>query len=553
MSISSHLAGRFDLPSSKSASVVTGTRKQLVWLVLVVVAVLLPFLNRAFHVDDPLFVWMAEQITRHPLDPYGFKLNWAGFAQPMTDVMQNPPLCSYYIAAAASILGWSEPALHAAFLLWAVISVLGTFLLARRFCPNPFAAALLTLFTPVFLISATTIMCDVMMLALWIWAIEFWLSALERKQQWRFLLSVLLISAAALTKYFAIALVPLLAAYTLVRDRRFTLPLAWLLIPVAVLSNYDFCTEQRYGHALFSGAIGLSAAITSGTRLPRLANALIGLTFIGGCFFTAVFFWPLYSKRLLVSALFVFLVLAAGLRFFVISWHYLEAAEAPVWLEGGFFATVAVGILVLAVADFMRRRNSEALLLLLWITGTFFFSSFLNWSVTGRTLLPAAPAVAILAIRQVGQWQSRRILYCLAGAAICTLLITISDYRDADCDRVAAHYFQQHYSSAPRRLWFQGHSGFQYYMQKWGAIIYDRNAPQVAPGDLVAGAFSDVQAYRFPDEQITMEERLRLRAFPFLGVSTLGGGASFYSSFGGPLPWIVNNVPPHRYYCFIVH
>jgi len=75
-------------------SMVIDTRKKLVWLAVITVGALSPFIYKSFHVDDPLFVWMAEQITRHPLDPYGFKVNWAGFAQPMTDVMQNPPLCS---------------------------------------------------------------------------------------------------------------------------------------------------------------------------------------------------------------------------------------------------------------------------------------------------------------------------------------------------------------------------------------------------------------------------------------------------------------------------
>ena len=99
-------------------------------------------------------------------------------------------------------------------------------------------------------------------------------------------------------------------------------------------------------------------------------------------------------------------------------------------------------------------------------------------------------------------------------------------------------------------MWFEGHWGFQYYMQQWGAIAFDRRNSQVKSGDLVAAAFNDVQAYRFPDDQITMQDRLRLTAFPYLGAWTLGGGACFYSSFEGPLPWVVNNVPPQRYYCF---
>jgi 4-amino-4-deoxy-L-arabinose transferase-like glycosyltransferase len=178
-------------------------------LALIAAAALAPFLNKGFNADDPLFLWMAQQIAKHPLDPYGFDVNWSSFTQPMSLVMQNPPLCSYYIAAVASVFGWSELALHSAFFFWAVLSVLGTFALARRFSREPFIVALVTIFTPVFLVSATSVMCDVMMLALWLWALEFWFAGLGRQQSWRLFVSAGLISAATLTKYFGISLVPL--------------------------------------------------------------------------------------------------------------------------------------------------------------------------------------------------------------------------------------------------------------------------------------------------------------------------------------------------------
>src|SRR5437588_12824884 len=98
-------------------------------LALIAAAALAPFLNKAFHIDDPLFLWMAQQIAKHPLDPYGFDVNWPSFAQPMSMVMQNPPLCSYFIAAVASLFGWSELVLHSAFFFWAALSVLAAFAL----------------------------------------------------------------------------------------------------------------------------------------------------------------------------------------------------------------------------------------------------------------------------------------------------------------------------------------------------------------------------------------------------------------------------------------
>jgi hypothetical protein len=90
------------------------------------------------------------------------------------------------------------------------------------------------------------------------------------------------------------------------------------------------------------------------------------------------------------------------------SWVYLEGNEALVWLEGGLFATIAIGILALAATNLVQQKNSEALLLTLWVFGTFAFATWFNWSITARTLLPMAPAVAILTIAQFLQRQKRR-------------------------------------------------------------------------------------------------------------------------------------------------
>jgi hypothetical protein len=65
----------------------------------------------------------------------------------------------------------------------------------------------------------------------------------------------------------------------------------------------------------------------------------------------------------------------------------------------------------------------------------------------------------------------------------------------------------------------------------------------------VAGPFSDVGMPQFSDEQVSMCDQLSFGALPFVATSALGSGASFYSSFGGTLPWIVNKIPPQRYYC----
>ena len=149
---------------------------------ILVVACLAPFLGKAFHIDDPLFVWGGHQIVGSPWDPYGFWVNWNLFPEPLYQVSQNPPLASYYMAAVSPVVGWSERALHAAFLVPALAAVLGTYGMARKFTRRPLLAALATLAAPGFLVSSTGLMCDVMMVASFTLAILAWLEGLDRKR-----------------------------------------------------------------------------------------------------------------------------------------------------------------------------------------------------------------------------------------------------------------------------------------------------------------------------------------------------------------------------------
>ena len=142
--------------------------------VLVCVGCLTPFVNKAFTIDDPLFLWAAQHIQHHPADPYGFEVNWYVSPMRMADVTKNPPLACYALALAASLFGWSEHALHLIFLLPAAGMAWGTYRLAEDLSGRPLLATLTAVLTPVFLVSSTNVMCDTMMVCFWVWAVVCW-------------------------------------------------------------------------------------------------------------------------------------------------------------------------------------------------------------------------------------------------------------------------------------------------------------------------------------------------------------------------------------------
>ena len=92
--------------------------------------------HTAFRVDEPNILAMARQIAAHPLDPYGFTINWTGTNQPAFRVLANPPLLPAWLAVVGRATGWREVPLHIAVIPFAVIFLLSLVSLTRRFAPG---------------------------------------------------------------------------------------------------------------------------------------------------------------------------------------------------------------------------------------------------------------------------------------------------------------------------------------------------------------------------------------------------------------------------------
>ena len=75
---------------------------------IVLVVFLGPFVNKAVHTDDVLFVSTGQWIQRRPADFFGLEVNEWYSAIPMWVANYNPPLISYFLAGVAAMFGWSE-------------------------------------------------------------------------------------------------------------------------------------------------------------------------------------------------------------------------------------------------------------------------------------------------------------------------------------------------------------------------------------------------------------------------------------------------------------
>ncbi|MDP2689091.1 MAG: glycosyltransferase family 39 protein, partial [Deltaproteobacteria bacterium] len=432
---------------------------------------------------------------------------------------------------------------------------LGTYVLAKRFTSMPLAAALMAALSPVFMVSANTVMCDVLMLAFWVWAVILWLRGIEKDEPVTLVIAGALAAASALTKYFGVSLIPLLGAYALIERKPVRLWIAGLLVPVAGLLGYQWITSVIYGRGLLFDATGYAAAIHG--RAGAAEKTFIGLAFTGGGFIAALFYAPfVWSKRWIVAG--VLLTVAGALAVTRLK----TLGVAPLVIEGGtrwalaiefaVFVAAGLSVLLLSVRDFVKSRDAASALLVLWVFGTFAFAVFFNWTMNGRSILPLVPAAAIILMRSLerkgkGKPGILKVFMPLIPCLFVTVAVLWADASLANSARIAARHITGRYAPAGN-IWFQGHWGFQYYMEEGGARAIEWKKSRIRKGDVIVFPLNNVNLRLIPGDKVTVAEDLRYRTTPgWLATMSLVPGAGFYASEWGPLPYLAGEAAPERY------
>ena len=567
------------------------SRRMSLLLVLASLFLLIPFVNKPVHVDDTVYLWVAEQIRAEPLDFYGFDKNWDGRLEPVHAFNKNPPGLSYFLALPDWIGGGREWVLHLAMLLPACAAVLGIYRLAQTLGARGAIAAAVLLVSPAFLVSATTLMADVLALAFYVWGVALWVAAARgdvRTTEGDHLLegertcepgprglafAASLIALAILTKYVAVTALPLLAVYTFLQTR---LPfrtrlrrLGWLLVPLATLVFYEIYTAQKYGTGMFAEAVDYSSAYSIDAMTSRVVEqGLTALSFLGAGFLPAALFIPwMWGVRgtfawLAVAVLIGFSLAVTGgfdSRYLLyevaaLRWGYI--LQLSVAIAGG------AHILALATVDMWQKRDATSLLLALWVGGIFIFAAFLNWSVNIRSLLPATPAVALLVARRLDLRAAHEELPRLYRlpitiGAVISLAVAWADYHDAAAYKRVAAIVAEQYGGEEGAVWFQGHWGFQHYMEQHGFQPFDYgDAPDASgyddnvslaelglrPGE-IAVVPVEHRSYAMPSGEAELIETFAVSDGQWAATMDRKAGAGFYMASWGLLPYFFGPNP----------
>jgi hypothetical protein len=286
-----------------------------------------------------------------------------------------------------------------------------------------------------------------------------------------------------------------------------------------------------------------------------------GLAFAGGGVASVCFFAPLlWSRRTWVAWGGILFALTLGALVLKGSlFKLLLTLDGHVrWLvvlQATFYIMAGLHLLALACGELYQRRDAVSALLFCWIVGTFAFVMFFNWTINGRTLLPMVPAIAILVARRLEHHpaasQAGAAVYLPLVPALClALAVTWADYALANTQRQAAATITRKLQTDDKTIWFQGHWGFQYYMEQSGAKAVDIDHPTQRPGDFLVVPKGNTNLYAV-DRSYTLLDIYRLSSSRGLGTMHRPPlGAGFYAAQWGPLPFAFGRVPDEEYWLY---
>jgi hypothetical protein len=506
--------------------------------VLVAVLVLVPFRDKAFTIDDHVFMFLAEHATVEPLRPTGFEMVWGDVPGRMH--LASGPVMAWLLVPSV-LAGGAEWVAHGVQLALLALAVFGTVALGLRLglaAPWAMGAGFLLASTPAALAMAGTAMPDVPAMALGVIGIERLVAWRQERRAHQAVLAVLFLGLAPLARPHLVLLLGigglLLAAPSASATPRFRL-LDWLPLAAAPVLTAAIALAVRDPHPAAAGIVAATASVSS-TAIARIAPNAIAFPIHWVLALPLAIPWILLRPRSVAARWPAFAVAAGG-----------ALLVLPVKARSLVLASlVGIGVAVLwdVGVDAWRRRDLTRLALGLWLLVALAALPYPH--LPAKYLLASAPAAAILVAHQLGVAERARArallgVVCAAGIAL-GIAILRADAAFAGLGRRAAAELIAPNVAAGHRVWFAGHWGFQWYAEKAGGRPLTLTAPHPVAGDLVVTsrnsepgrAILAMLAERYP----------RKTHLARIEASEPGGRimdrklrAGFYSQDWGYLPW----------------
>ena len=542
-------------------------------LIALVLAVHLPFLDQAYHIDDRIYLDVARNIYEKPLYPYDFDALYEGFVAPDAASHSHLPFTSYYLALVQLAGGQeSEWVAHLAFLIFPLLAALAFYELARMLLSFPFAAAALLVSSTAFLTLSHTLMPDVPLLAFWILALASWRHFLvhpTRRLSWVLCLGAVLV--ASFMSLLTLGLLLLLTADWLLHkgarpwtDERLLRIGLVLLTPFLLWTLWYLRAYLHYDRLVLVNTF-LHMEQRDPFSLAAIAEKLMSFGLhLGGTFVFPLAGWLAFtgrtSRKIYIGVFFLAFIPA-----------YVQHPEWP-WIQAFLFAIFATtGLLtVVKVAQGSRRlflawlspggaseeifwggpathrgQDSVAMLgvLFLWFWGILLACSLVFYSGSVRYAVLALPPFLLLFQFAVETGRGRMgarvaLLVSLVLTVSYSLLVATADHRFAESYREECTRLVREFESQNRRIWYTGEWGFRFYMDQLGARALTQTGTDPEAGDIIVKPYIALPWITLYDSEefVLLLEQRHLEAGSPLRILDFHSSAGFYSTAWGILP-----------------
>jgi len=502
------------------------TQRDLALVVGASLLAALPFLGKGFHIDEPFFLDRTREL-----------LSGATFApRAWADYNNNPPMILRLLSAATRVAGENEAALRALFLPLDALAAASMYLLFARFLKKPLAWALLAVLSPGYVLNMGHLMAEKPAMAFGLAGLYALVRGADERSKGWLAASALLLSAAVMSKYAAVALFPAAAWYLFRRGLSLKACAAYCALAALAPGAYVLANTLQGGVVLRGVATTLSGASSGAWAYgPHRARSL--LAFLGGLAVLPLMRPPRPRGR-------GWLAIAAAILLFS---PYFDSAPVRALdrICGAWFAAGALAALFTAgMATRARGRD----LWLPWLLASAAVAA-VYWSVMARMVLFAVPPLilGLGAALESRPEESRRPGPAVAAALAACLSLALGwvDFRYAGAQKDLAAELVAGPLAEGRVVWCAAKLGLKHYLLRGGARALDSEADweKVRPGELVVFAKTNTNFRPSRPLRVNVERREISCLVPLRLISAFGGEGGFYSNISGFLPFSPETAP----------
>jgi len=460
-------------------------------------ACLLPYLSKAYTIDDPYFLQQAQYIRVSPLHPMLAYLCWMqdNLCSAVVNMGPSNLLMSYFLVPVVAT-GAHEWLAHLMQLLILWLGIVATVSLAFRFGFGAFAAGaagFILAATPPVLAMTSTAMPDVLAMTLGVIGIERLLAWRQDGKLIQGILSALALGLAAFTRLHMALLWPC-AALLLRDDARIwdlkgwlTLKTRWWPLVAAVLV-FGIALALTHEHA---SSMGPRQLIATTNIYHNLNSYLVDW----------ILAMPLGIAWLVLRNWSVrpWLPIAVAV---LVGWKIWTLPAHTLWtpLCAGLAIVVLIDIFLWAFQSQQQRRIFCAVCLLIPLAALI----YVHLPVKYLTVCAPAAALLIGDILPGARWRTAAVASIAACGVIFGSMVLHADANFAEMGREAAARLIAPHVAAGQRVWLASQWGFQWYALKAGARLLQPKDVPVTGDYLVKGGLEgwDETMKRLPPAEI---------------------------------------------------